>query len=94
MGAAHPECDTPVMSGRNVAVIGGGNTAMDSVRTAKRLGAERAMIIYRRSMDEMPARIEEIHHAQQEGVEFMCLHNPVEYLADETGRVNKMIIRN
>jgi len=93
MGAARPECDTPVMSGRNVAVIGGGNTAMDSVRTAKRLGAERAMIIYRRSMDEMPARIEEIHHAQQEGVEFMCLHNPVEYLADETGRVNKMIVQ-
>ena len=93
MGAARPECDTPVMSGRNVAVIGGGNTAMDSVRTAKRLGAERAMIIYRRSMDEMPARIEEIHHAQQEGVEFMCLHNPVEYLADETGRVNRMIVQ-
>jgi len=93
MGAARPQCDTPVMNGRNVAVIGGGNTAMDSVRTAKRLGAERAMIIYRRSMNEMPARIEEIHHAQQEGVEIMCLHNPVEYLADENGRVNKMIVQ-
>ena len=93
MGAARPDCDTPVMSGNLVAVIGGGNTAMDSVRTAKRLGAERAMIIYRRSMDEMPARIEEIHHAQQEGVEFMCLHNPVEYLADEKGRVNRMMVQ-
>jgi len=93
MGAASPECDTPVLSGRNVVVVGGGNTAMDSVRTAKRLGAERAMIVYRRSMTEMPARIEEIHHAQQEGVEMMCLHNPVEYLADETGRVNRMIVQ-
>jgi len=93
MGAAHPEYDTPMLTGRNVAVIGGGNTAMDSVRMAKRLGAARAMIIYRRSMDEMPARIEEIHHAQQEGVEFMCLHNPVEYLADEKGRVNRMIVQ-
>ncbi len=93
MGAARPECDTPVLSGRNVAVIGGGNTAMDSVRTAKRLGATRAMIIYRRSMDEMPARKEEIHHAQQEGVEFMCLHNPVEYQADKKGRVNRMIVQ-
>ena len=93
MGAASPECDTPVLSGRNVAVIGGGNTAMDSVRTAKRLGAERAMIIYRRSMNEMPARIEEIHHAQQEGVEMMCLHNPVEYHADENGRVNRITVQ-
>jgi glutamate synthase (NADPH/NADH) small chain len=93
MGAASPECDTPVLSGRNVAVIGGGNTAMDSVRTAKRLGADRSMIIYRRSMNEMPARIEEIHHAEQEGIEMMCLHNPVEYLADETGRVNRMIVQ-
>ena len=93
MGAAHPECDTPVLSGRHVAVIGGGNTAMDSVRTAKRLGAARAMIIYRRSMDEMPARIEEIHHAQQEGIEFMCLHNPVEYQGDKNGRVNRMIVQ-
>ena len=93
MCASKPECDTPVMSGKNVAIIGGGNTAMDSVRTAKRLGAERAMIIYRRSMDEMPARIEEIHHAQQEGIEFMCLHNPVEYQADENGRVKRMIVQ-
>jgi glutamate synthase (NADPH/NADH) small chain len=88
MGAASDECDTPVLFGKHVAVIGGGNTAMDSVRTAKRLGAERAMIIYRRSFDEMPARKEEIKHAQQEGIEFMNLRNPLEYLADKNGRVN------
>ena len=93
MGATLPGCDTPVLKGANVAVIGGGNTAMDSVRTAKRLGAKRAMIIYRRSMQEMPARIEEIHHAQQEGIEFMCLHNPIEYQADEKGRVNRMLVQ-
>ena len=63
---------------------------MDSVRTAKRLGAERAMIVYRRSRTEMPARVEEVHHAEQEGVEFLNLTNPVEYFADEKGRVNKM----
>ena len=76
--------------GRRVAVIGGGNTAMDSVRTARRLGAEKVMIIYRRSEDEMPARKEEIHHAKQEGVEFLTLHNPVEYIGDERGRVCQM----
>jgi glutamate synthase (NADPH/NADH) small chain len=90
MHAADPEFDTPVISGKNVAVIGGGNTAMDAVRTSKRLGAERSMIIYRRSIEEMPARKEEIKHAQEEGVEFLNLHNPVEYFADENGRVNKM----
>ncbi|MBN2350055.1 MAG: NADPH-dependent glutamate synthase [Bacteroidales bacterium] len=90
MGAAKADYDTPVLFGKNVAVIGGGNTAMDSVRTAKRLGAERAMIVYRRSLDEMPARIEEIHHAQEEGIEFMNLNSPVEYFADESGRVNRM----
>lgn len=90
MNAAKKEFDTPVISGRNVAVIGGGNTAMDSVRTAKRLGAERAMIIYRRSMEEMPARVEEVKHAQEEKIEFMNLHNPVEYFADEKGCVNKI----
>jgi glutamate synthase (NADPH/NADH) small chain len=90
MGAGRKGFDTPVLSGKAVAVIGGGNTAMDSVRTARRLGAERAMIVYRRSMDEMPARKEEIHHAQQEGVEFLCLHNPTEYLPDERGRVKAM----
>ena len=82
--------DTPVLKGRRVAVIGGGNTAMDSVRTALRMGAERAMIVYRRSEAEMPARAEEIEHARQEGVEFLTLHNPIEYTADERGRVNGM----
>lgn len=90
MGAARGDYDTPVLRGKNVAVIGGGNTAMDSVRTAKRLGAERAMIIYRRSFAEMPARKEEIRHAQEEGVEFLNLQAPVEYFADENGRVNRM----
>jgi glutamate synthase (NADPH) small chain len=87
MGAAKPGYDTPVFFGKQVAVIGGGNTAMDSVRTAKRLGAERAMIIYRRSFDEMPARKEEIKHAQEEGIEFLNLHTPVEYLSGKNGHV-------
>jgi glutamate synthase (NADPH/NADH) small chain len=90
MGAAKVDHDTPVFFGKNVAVIGGGNTAMDSVRTAKRLGADRAMIIYRRSFGEMPARKEEIRHAMEEGIEFVNLHSPVEYLADATGHVSKM----
>lgn len=90
MQAADPTADTPVLRGRNVMIVGGGNTAMDSVRTAKRLGAERAIIVYRRSEEEMPARIEEIHHAKQEGVEFMTLHNPIEYIGDERGRVRKV----
>jgi glutamate synthase (NADPH/NADH) small chain len=93
MNAADPDYDTPVISGKNVAVIGGGNTAMDSVRTAKRLGADRAMIIYRRSEKEMPARVEEIKHAKEEDIEFMNLHNPLEYYADENGRVNRMKIQ-
>lgn len=90
MDAANPDSDTPVLQGKKVAVIGGGNTAMDSVRTARRLGAERAMIVYRRSEEEMPARLEEVKHAKEEGVEFMTLHNPVEYLGDEQGRVKQM----
>ncbi|MDD2437852.1 MAG: NADPH-dependent glutamate synthase [Massilibacteroides sp.] len=90
MDAANPESDTPVLIGKKVAVIGGGNTAMDSVRTARRLGAERAMIVYRRSEGEMPARLEEVKHAKEEGVEFLTLHNPVEYLGDERGRVKQM----
>ncbi len=93
MKAADGSYDTPVLKGKNVAVIGGGNTAMDSVRTAKRLGAERAMIIYRRSLEEMPARVEEIKHAQEEGVEFMMLSNPIEYIADEKGCVKQMVIQ-
>lgn len=94
MKAADDDYDTLVLKGKNIAVIGGGNTAMDSVRTAKRLGAERAMIVYRRSREEMPARVEEIHHALEEGIEFMNLRNPIEYFADETGRVNKMRIQH
>ena len=77
MDAASSDSDTPVIKGKRVAIIGGGNTAMDSVRTARRLGADRAMIVYRRSEEEMPARIEEIKHAKQEGVEFLTLHNPI-----------------
>ncbi len=90
MDASNPESDTPVLQGKKVAVIGGGNTAMDSVRTARRLGAERAMIVYRRSEEEMPARVEEVKHAKEEGVEFMTLHNPIEYIGDERGRVKQM----
>ena len=93
MDASNPSTDTPILYGKNVAVIGGGNTAMDAVRTAKRLGAEHAMIIYRRSEDEMPARIEEVHHAKQEGIEFMTLHNPLEYHADENGRVKEAVLQ-
>lgn len=93
MGARRPGFDTPVLPGKKVAVIGGGNTAMDSVRTARRLGAERAMIIYRRSIEEMPARKEEIKHALEEGIEFLTLTNPVRYLADEKGRVNKVVVQ-
>jgi len=93
MDASNPATDTPLLYGKNVAVIGGGNTAMDAVRTAKRLGAERAMIIYRRSEEEMPARIEEVHHAKQEGIEFLTLHNPIEYHADENGRVNEAVLQ-
>jgi len=93
MDASNPATDTPLLYGKNVAVIGGGNTAMDAVRTAKRLGAEHAMIIYRRSEEEMPARIEEVKHAKQEGIEFMTLHNPIEYHADENGRVCEAVLQ-
>lgn len=93
MHAGQPGSDTPVSHGKRVAVIGGGNTAMDSVRTALRLGAERAMIVYRRSEEEMPARLEEVHHAKEEGVEFMILHNPVEYVDDGTGKVCAMRVQ-
>ena len=93
MDAANPETDTPVLQGKRVAVIGGGNTAMDSVRTARRLGAERAIIVYRRSEEEMPARLEEVKHAKEEGIEFMTLHNPIEYKGDEKGRVKQMLLQ-
>ena len=93
MDASNPETDTPMHIGKRVAVIGGGNTAMDSVRTALRLGAERAMIIYRRSEAEMPARLEEVKHAKEEGVEFLTLHNPIEYIADEKGCVKQIVLQ-
>jgi len=85
-----PEYDTPVFLGKRAAVIGGGNVAMDSVRTAKRLGAELAAIIYRRSHQEMPARVEEVKHAEEEGIEFHFLTAPIRYIGDEKGRVRAM----
>ena len=91
--AADPESDTPIHLGKKVAVIGGGNTAMDAVRTARRLGAEKAMIVYRRSEEEMPARIEEIKHAKEEGIEFLTLHNPIKYEGDANGRVQRMLLQ-
>lgn len=93
MGASMPINDTPLLKAKNVMVVGGGNTAMDAVRTAKRLGAERAIVVYRRSEEEMPARVEEVRHAKEEGVEFMTLHNPIEYHADENGRVSEAILQ-
>lgn len=93
MDAASPDSDTPVFMGKKVAVIGGGNTAMDSVRTARRLGAERAMIVYRRSEEEMPARLEEVKHAKEESIDFMTLRNPIEYIGNEQGRVTHMVLQ-
>ncbi len=93
MDASTTNNDTPLLYGKKVAVIGGGNTAMDAVRTAKRLGAEQAMIIYRRSEEEMPARIEEVRHAKEEGIEFLTLHNPIAYHADEQGRVKEAVLQ-
>jgi len=93
MQAADPESDTPVQMGKQVAVIGGGNTAMDAVRTARRLGAEKAMIVYRRSEEEMPARVKEVKHAKEEGIDFLTLHNPIRYEGDERGRVQKMLLQ-
>ena len=90
MGAGRPGWATPVPEGATVAIIGGGNTAMDSVRTARRMGAKRAIIVYRRSEEEMPARLEEVKHAKEEGIEFLTLHNPVEYIGDERGHVRRM----
>lgn len=85
-----PNYDTPIVRGKKVAVIGGGNVAMDAARTALRLGAERSILIYRRSRNEMPARVAEIHHADEEGVEFMILTNPVRYIADTNGWVKEV----
>jgi len=85
-----PEYDTPIIRGRNVAVIGGGNVAMDSARTALRLGAENVYLVYRRAREQMPARIEEIHHAEEEGIQFRLLCNPVEMMGDADGHVTGM----
>lgn len=93
MEAARKDSDTPVLHGDNVAVIGGGNTAMDSVRTARRMGAKNVMLVYRRSEAEMPARLEEVKHAKEEGVNFMTLNNPVEYLGNEKGHVTTMRVQ-
>ena len=93
MGAATQDNDTPLLRAKTVMVVGGGNTAMDAVRTAKRWGAERAIIVYRRSEEEMPARVEEVRHAKEEGVEFMTLHNPIEYHANEQGRVAEAVLQ-
>lgn len=93
MDAANPNSDTPVFKGKKVAVIGGGNTAMDSVRTARRLGADHAMIVYRRSEEEMPARLEEVKHAKEEGIDFMTLRNPVKFIGNEQGRVTHMVLQ-
>ena len=91
MDAANPKTDTPINLGKNVLVVGGGNTAMDSCRTAKRLGAD-VTLVYRRSEQEMPARLEEVKHAKEEGITFLTLHNPVEYIGDEKGAVKQAVL--
>ena len=92
MDAANPTSDTPINFGKNVLVVGGGNTAMDSCRTAKRLGGN-VTLVYRRSETEMPARLEEVKHAKEEGINFLCLHNPIEYKADENGAVSQAVLQ-
>ena len=92
MDAANPATDTPINLGKKVLVVGGGNTAMDSCRTAKRLGGE-VTLVYRRSEAEMPARLEEVKHAKEEGISFLTLHNPIEYKADENGAVCKAVLQ-
>ena len=92
MDAANPSTDTPINLGKKVIVVGGGNTAMDSCRTAKRLGAD-VTLVYRRSEEEMPARLEEVKHAKEEGINFLCLHNPIEYKADEKGAVCQAVLQ-
>lgn len=92
MDAANPLTDTPINLGKHVLVVGGGNTAMDSCRTAKRLGAD-VTLVYRRSEAEMPARLEEVKHAKEEGIHFLTLHNPIEYHADENGAVCEAVLQ-
>lgn len=93
MDAASDDTDTPINKANSVMVVGGGNTAMDSCRTARRLGAKKVYIVYRRSEQEMPARLEEVKHAKEEGIEFLTLHNPLEYIADDKGRVKQVILQ-
>ncbi len=93
MDASNPAFATPVKKAKSVMVVGGGNTAMDSCRTAKRLGAERVFIAYRRSEVEMPARLEEVKHAKEEDIEFLTLHNPIEYHADEKGNLTEVVLQ-
>ena len=92
MKAFRDDYDTPIVAGKKVAVVGGGNVAMDAARTALRLGAE-VHVVYRRSEAELPARVEEVHHAKEEGIIFNLLTNPVEILPDENGWVNGMVVR-
>ncbi len=92
MDAANPLSDTPLNIGKQVLVVGGGNTAMDSCRTAKRLGGD-VTLVYRRSEKEMPARLEEVKHAKEEGIKFLTLHNPIEYIADEKGAVKQAVLQ-
>lgn len=92
MDAANPLTDTPLNIGKHVLVVGGGNTAMDSCRTAKRLGGD-VTLVYRRSEAEMPARLEEVKHAKEEGINFLTLHNPIEYIADEKGAVKAAVLQ-
>ena len=92
MDAASPESDTPINPGHHVLVVGGGNTAMDSCRTAKRLGGD-VTLVYRRSEAEMPARLEEVKHAKEEGIRFLTLHNPIEYKTDEAGAVCQAVLQ-
>ena len=92
MDAANPLTDTPINIGMHVLVVGGGNTAMDSCRTAKRLGGD-VTLVYRRSEAEMPARLEEVKHAKEEGIKFLTLHNPIEYIADEKGAVKAAVLQ-
>jgi glutamate synthase (NADPH/NADH) small chain len=89
-GYLFPEYDTPVARGKNVVVLGAGNVAMDSARTAMRLGADSVKVVYRRSRDEMPARNEELHHAEEEKIEFVLLTNPTQFFGDENGRLTGM----
>ena len=91
MKAYRNEYATPIMKSQKVAVVGGGNVAMDAARSALRIGAKKVYVVYRRSMDELPARKEEVHHAIEEGVEFLTLNNPVKLLGDDNGRVRSVV---